>query len=79
MPDPSDPACPVLIRYCGVSGPHHQPATEVGPAFTFWRVILPNGLHVGRIGSERQARAIVAATHQPGATVADVRRAWDSA
>lgn len=70
---------PIAVRYVRPDGPHRQPATEIGPAFTFWRVLLPNGVAVGRLTSEAHAARLVAVSNRAGATVGDLRRAWNGA
>ncbi len=69
----------VPVHFTGVDGPYYQPSSEIGPAYVYWRVFLPNGLSVGRCRSEDHARRVVAESCRMGATVASLRRVWDAA
>jgi hypothetical protein len=62
---------------CTVDGPHYQPSCEIGPGFTYWRILAPSS-RVGVLGDCRtpsEARAIAAAYNDPTATRRSVRLA----
>lgn len=67
---------PSTVAYARPDGPHYQPATDIGPAFSYWRVLLPNGVAVGRIRSESEAWRLVKLSQRPGVTLGEMRRAW---